>query len=210
MDVRTLLRASLVPLGVALAMRGIEHIRAEADELGALVAERRAYLAGDGPLPGDEEHQDVGADLEDRAAARFRARAVLAGVAGVLVGVIAGRAASRLAHREQIVAAMDAGRAEYLHGWDAATAAAMGREPTVPEDDDDEQPADIAGGWHQGKRVSPEDRREAAAIVDAAGLRLAPLDGRRAGGEQPAGRCKCGSPYGPDGNCLQRVAEESA
>ena len=58
MDVRTLLRAALVPVGLALAARGIEQLRTEADELHQLVDARRAYLAGDGPLPDVDEHQD--------------------------------------------------------------------------------------------------------------------------------------------------------
>lgn len=101
MDVRTLLRASLVPLGVALAMRGIEHMRAEADELGALVAERRDYLAGDGPLPDVDqpapEDFPQGPMLEEispgKSAVRRPGRlaALAVGVVGVALAVTAAR-----------------------------------------------------------------------------------------------------------------------
>lgn len=146
MDVRTLLRAALVPLGLAIAARGIEDLRTEADELRQLVDERRAYLAGDGPLPDDDEHQDVAGDPEPAAAAvgttvgtnssfAAPARQLVAGVAGLAAGVLVGRLVGRWARRATVAALTRDELAAYGRGQAAVTRAMThplaGDEPTA-------------------------------------------------------------------------------
>ncbi|RGC64997.1 hypothetical protein C5N14_30875 [Micromonospora sp. MW-13] len=114
-----LLRASLIPLGLALAGQGLRDLSDEADtrraelaDLAELADARRRYLAGAGPdpdeLPVDEQPAVDELPVDERPARPRVARALAVGVLGLAAGVIAGRVAVAAARRAAAAAELAA------------------------------------------------------------------------------------------------------
>lgn len=119
---RTLLRGSLIPIGLAAVSQGVRDLHGAIDErqtelaeLDTACDERRRALTGDDPIP-DFADQDQAA-VDPVASTRSR-RPLILGAAGLVVGYVAWRALDRVLQ----FAAMVAADAEQLGGQPAPPA----------------------------------------------------------------------------------------